>query len=69
MKKELKNKKINQYFVDITFYSTSTYNKKYKIFIIIGFDYSQNKSKLAAIILLENENIQTFFTLFKFFKK
>ena len=60
MKKELTHKNINQYFSDITYYSTPTYTKKYKLFIIIGFDYAENKSILAAIILLENENVETF---------
>ena len=66
MKTELINKNINQYFGDIIYYSTPTYTKKYKILIIIGFDFVEKKSKLCSIILLENENIETFYTIFKF---
>lgn len=60
MKENLKNQNITQFFVDVTFYSKPTYTKKYKILIIIGFDIEENKSKLVAIILLENENLETF---------
>lgn len=50
----------------MTYYSTPTYTKKYKTLIIIGFDLEENKPKLVSIILLENENIETFYTIFKF---
>ncbi len=42
MKNVLCNKNIKQYFVDITYYSTPSYTKKYKIFIIIGFNILDN---------------------------
>jgi len=43
MKNVLYNKNIKQYVVDITYYSTPSYTKKYKIFIIKGFDILDNK--------------------------
>ena len=65
MKTNFNNDNIIQFFSDATYYVTPTVTKKYKIFTILGFDIKEVKTKLCCIALIQNENYETFGSIFK----
>ena len=67
MKVNLSDKiNIKQWFVDYTHYAIPRKNNSFKLFLIIGFNIKENKSVLGSIILIKNENEETFSSIFKY---
>ena len=66
MKNNLQNKiQIKQWFIDATYYAIPRKNNSFKLLIIAGFNIVENKTILGAIILIQNENVETFTQIFK----
>ena len=68
MKTNFNNDNIIQLFSDVTYYVTPTFIKKNKIFTILGFDIKEVKTKLWCIALIQNENYETFGSIFLYLK-
>lgn len=67
MKLNLSDKiNIKQWFVDCTYYAIPRKNNSFKLFLLIGFNIKENKSVLGSIILIKNENEETFSSIFKY---
>ena len=67
MKKTLGNiNSISQWFMDYTYYAIPRNNNSYKLLLIIAFNRNEKKNYLGAIILLQNENIETFTSIFNY---
>ena len=70
MKNTLKNKEsISQWFMDCTYYAVPRNNNNYKLLLLIGFNKEENKTYLGAIVLLKNENIETFTIIFNYLQE
>ena len=69
MKENIKNQKNIQYFLDVIYYVTPPNNKKYRILIIISFNSELFRTLLCNIIIISNENKETFYTIFDYLKK
>ena len=69
MKKNIKNQKNIQYFLDVTYYATPPNNKKYRILIIISFNSELFRTLLCNISIISKENKETFCTILDYFKK
>ena len=50
----------SQFFADCTYNVIPCPNKNYKLFILIAFNTIENKTELYSIILISNENVETF---------
>ena len=68
MRKNLINIKPQQIFIDCTYKVIPPGLKKYKFFVIIGFDNNNNKLILYLFALIRHENIENFETIFKYLK-
>ena len=67
MKKTLGNSNlINQWFMDCTYYAIPRNNNSYKLLLIIAFNKNKKQTYLGAIILLQNENVETFSSIFNY---
>ena len=70
MSKNLENSnKISQWFKDCTYYTIPRNNNQFKLFIIIGYNHEEKKTHLGALILIKNENIETFTAIFNYLDK
>ena len=67
MKKNLSNSEdINQWFMDTTYYAIPRRNNSYKLLLILGFNIKENLTIIGSIILIKNENIETFSKIFEY---
>ena len=67
MKINLGNKNdIEQWFMDATHYAIPRKNNDFKLILIIGYNNKENKTCLGAIILIQNENVETFCKIFSY---
>ena len=64
----LNSTKFNQWFMDCTYYAIPRNNNHYKLLLIIGFNNQEKKSYLGSIVLIKNENIETFTCIFNYLK-
>ena len=64
----LNSAKFNQWFMDCTYYAIPRKNNQYKLLFIIGFNNQEKKSYLGSIVLIKNENIETFACIFNYLK-
>ena len=70
MSKNLENSnKMSQWFMDCTYYDIPRNNNQFKLFIIIGYNHEEKKTHLGALILIKNENIETFTAIFNYLDK
>ena len=60
------NNSISQWFMDCTYYAIPRNNNSYKLLLIIAYNKDEKKTSLGAIILLQNENIETFTSIFNY---
>ena len=61
MKKNISNNEdINQWFMDTMYYAIPRRNNSFKLLLILGFNIKENITLLGAIILIKNENVETF---------
>ena len=72
MTKEMESNLISedntQYFADCTYYAIAPNKNKYKLFLILAFNKKKQKSVLCNILIICNENKETFITVFNFLK-
>ena len=66
MKNNIYNEKCNTIFVDCTYKIIPPGLKKYKFFVIIGFDNLNNKLILYLFALIRHENKQNFQKIFNY---
>ena len=64
----LNSTKFNQWFMDCTYYAIPRNNNQYQLLLIIGFNKQENISYLGSIVLIKNENIETFTSIFNYLK-
>ena len=57
-----------QYFNDITYYAVPPNKNRYKIYILLAFNKDLFKTIICNISLITNENKETFFVLYNYFK-
>ena len=70
----INNIKINteyksQFLVYCTYYSFPRANNNYKLYILLAFNKSKNNSYLCCISLIQNENIETFKSIYEYLNK
>jgi len=53
MKKNYENKNISQYFTDTTFRSVPPHKKSLKLWLLLGFDKSEEKTILLCLALIK----------------
>ena len=69
MSAALKNNNIYQYFGDATYRCVPPTFRKYRLYIISGFDLTKLKTKLLTYILIPNETKETYFKMFQILKE
>jgi len=65
----LNSSRCNQWFLDCIYYAIPRNNNEYKLLLIIGFNNQEKKSYLSSIVLIKNENVETFSFIFKYLKR
>ena len=60
-----KTEAISQGFKDCTYYAIPRNNNEFKLLLLIGYNNSENKT-LGAIMLIKNENKETFLSIFNY---
>ncbi len=67
MKSKLgKKDDITQWFMDATYYIIPRKNNNFKLLLILGFNNRIHKITIGSIILIKNENQDTFIKIFKY---
>lgn len=59
------NLDINQWFLDTTYYAIPRKNNDFKL-LLLGFNIKINKTCLGTIMLIKNENQETFMSILKY---
>ena len=59
------NKKL-QFFADCTYNVIPWQNKNFKLFVLIAFNTTANKTELCSLVLLTNENVETFSNIYEY---
>lgn len=65
MLKNLKNTLIDEYFMDCTYKCVPSNTFKFKLMVLSGYDFNNNKTDLCCFILLMNEKEFIFINIFK----
>lgn len=61
-----KTEAISQWFMDCTYYAIPRNNNEFKLLLLIGYNKSEKKTYLGAIVLIKNENKETFLSIFNY---
>ena len=69
MSEALKNSSITQYFGDTTYRAIPPTFKRFKLYIISGFNIIEKHIRLQAYILIKNETEETYFNMFNLLKQ
>ena len=56
----------SQFFADCTYNVIPSQNKNFKLFILIAFNNEKQKTELCAIVLISNENVETFDVIYQY---
>ena len=64
----LKNNEINQYFGDATYRAVPPTMRRYRLYIISGFNLLEKHTRNGAFILIPNETESTYYNMFYFLK-
>ena len=59
------NINIQQYFIDTSYYCIPHTIRKYKLFIISGFNLKEKKTHICCYALIPDERKETFLEIFK----
>ena len=63
----IKNNNIHShFFADCTYNVIPSQNKNFKLYILIAFNNDKQKTELCSIILISNENVETFDTIYQY---
>ena len=68
MRKQILNKHIDNFFIDVTYKIVPKLIEKYKLLIITGVDNETNNTYIIALILLKYEDTISFIKIFKYMK-
>lgn len=64
----LKNNEINQYFGDATYRAVPPTMRRYRLYIISGFNLLEKHTRIGAFILIPNETESTYYNMFYYLK-
>ena len=64
----LKNNLIEEYFIDATYSCIPPSKPKFKLIVLSGFDIESKTTVLSAFILVTNEKIDIFMSIFQYLK-
>ena len=68
MYNNLINTNIQQYFADTTYHAIPPTVRKFKLFIISGFNLKDKNSHICCYALIQNEKFETYFKIFSVLK-
>ena len=66
MYNNLINSNIQQFFADTTYHAIPPTVRKFKLFVISGFNLKDKNTHLCCFVLIQNEKYDTFFKFFRF---
>ena len=64
MSEELRNNKIYQYFWDATYRCVPPTFRSFKLYVISGFNTLDKRTRILSFILISNETLITYYTMF-----
>ena len=68
MRKQMLNKHIDNFFIDVTYKIVPKFLEKYKLLTITGVDNETNNTYIIALILMKYEDTISFIKIFKYMK-